>query len=206
MPTRLFYTHIDNAAATLARLWDRLPIARQQQLCDRPLAARAEGAALSALLHTALAAWDTNTDGVCTVEVNTLIASYPTWETDAHGKPFAEGIDTPHGRLYPAFSHSHGHVLAVLCDCPCGADIQTWDTAAFSPARWARTAARIAHPDDPPATDGRALTRQFAAKEAVLKRDGCGLRRALSSVKLAEHPIIFDETVPSCIIAVAVSR
>jgi len=206
MRLRLFYTHIDDAAATLARLWDRLPTARQQQLCDRPLAARAEGAALSALLSIALAAWDTDTEGICTVAANTLAATFPTWETDRQGKPFAEGIDTPHGRLYPAFSHSHGHVLTVLCDRPCGADIQTWDAAAFSPARWARTAARIAHPDDPPVADGRALARQFAAKEAVLKRDGCGLRRALSSVKLGEQPLFFDETVPSCIIAVAVSR
>ncbi len=206
MPTRLFYTYIDDAAATLARLWDRLPTARQQQLYDRPLAARAEGAVLSALLHTALAAWDADTEGVCTVAVNTLTCAYPAWETDERGKPFAEGISTPHGRLYPAFSHSHGHVLAVLCDCPCGADIQTWDAAAFSPERWARTAARVAHPDDPPITDGRALARQFAAKEAVLKRDGCGLRRALASVKLGEQPLFFDETVPSCIIAVAVSR
>lgn len=206
MQLRLFYTHIDDAEATLTRLWDGLPTARQRQLCDRPLAARAEGAVLSALLHTALAAWENSTDGVCRVEETALTVSHPTWETDERGKPFAEGIDTPHGRLYPAFSHSHGHVLAVLCDRPCGADIQTWDAAAFAPARWARTAARVAHPDDLPITDGRALARQFAAKEAVLKRDGYGLRRALSSVKLAGHTLFFDESVPSCIIAVAVSR
>ncbi len=213
MRIRLYHTYIDDAAATQARLWDSLPASRAKQLATRSLAARAEGATLSALLHTALIAWETTDDVFCSVDPAALTISYPTWETADNGKPFATGIETPTGPVYPAFSHSHGHVLVVLCDQPCGADIQTWDDPALSPARWARTAAHIRHPEDPPARDGRDVARLFAAKEATLKRDGCGLRRPLASVKLGEHPLTADgqplffyETVPACIIAVSVSE
>ncbi len=213
MRIRLYHTYIDNAAATQARLWSSLPSVRAQQLADRPLAARAEGAALSALFHKALIEWETDGDAFCTVDSATLTVPYPTWEIADNGKPFAAGIETPTGAVYPAFSHSHGHVLVVLCDHPCGADIQTWNAPALSPARWARTAAHICHPDDPPTRDRRDVARHFAAKEAALKRDGCGLRRPLASVKLAEQPLTADgqplffyETEPSCIIAVSVSE
>ena len=212
MRIRLYHTYIDDTSAALARLWEALPATRQRQLAARTPAARAEGAVLCALLQTALTAWEADTpDGA--VDNTVLTTSYPTWETDENGKPFADGILTATGRVFPAFSHSHGHVMVVLCDHPCGADLQRWDVPAFAPARWPRTATRICHPDNVPAASARETARQFAAKEAALKWAGCGLRRPLSSVKLGENPLTADEqplffyeTVPSCVAAVVVSR
>lgn len=211
MRIRLYHTYVDDCPAALARLWDTLPATRQRQLAARTPAARAEGAVLCALLQAALTAWETEHDGA--VEEAALTVSYPAWETNADGKPFADGILTATGRVYPAFSHSHGHVMVVLCDHPCGADLQRWDVPAFAPARWQRTATRICHPDNAPAASAHETARQFAAKEAALKCAGCGLRRPLSSVKLGENPLaadgqplVFYETVPFCVGAVVVSR
>ncbi len=213
MRLELYYTYIDPTdTALVARLWDRLPPTRQQQLATRNLAARAEGVALSALLAFAAAAWQT---GQGTAFQSVAAASLPPpfaeWKTNALGKPFAEGIATEHGRLFASFSHSDGHVLVALCDRPLGADIQVWQAAAFSPDRFRRTAARIAHPDETPPTTPRETARRFAAKEAALKLGGEGLRCPPASVAVTEATagrasLFFYEQVPHCIIAVAVSR
>lgn len=212
MRMKIYHTYIGNTALSTS-LWNALPPKRRQQLARRTPTARAEGAVLTALLAKALAEWAVNDQLFCTVEARALTTPYPAWETDADGKPFAEGIDTAAGRVFPGFSHSHGHLLVVLADRPCGADIQVWDAPAFAPDRFRRTAARLLHPAETPPASGRDVARRFAAKEAALKCRGTGLRRALSAVRVDERAgtadelsLFFCEEVPSCIIAAAVSR
>jgi phosphopantetheinyl transferase len=186
-------------------LWEQLPPARRAQLAARTPTARAEGAVLSALLAHALHTWGCGIP--CqTVPADALAAPFPRWETAANGKPFPAGIETPEGTVFVSFSHSNGHALVALCDRPLGADIQVWDAPAFAPDRLPRLAARITHPAETPPQTPQETARRFAAKEAVLKLFGDGLRRGMNTVNLAEFAVSFYEELPACVIAVAVSR
>lgn len=206
MQLEIYHTYIDvtDTAAT-ERLWKQLPPARRAMLVDRAPAARAEGTALAALLAYAVSAWGGDA-AFQTVSSDVLTVPFAHWETATDGKPFPRGISTPHGVVFASFSHSLGHLLVALCDRPLGADIQVWDSPALTPDRCSRLAARITHPAETPPETPRETARLFAAKEAVLKLNGDGLRHAMSSVNTADFAVAFYEELSDCIVAVATAR
>lgn len=203
MRIELYHSYIDGAVSE--RLWESLPCARRTMLAPRTPVARAEGAALSALLTHAVASWGHGA-AFQTVPSSALAVPFARWETAENGKPFPRGIETPQGMAYVSFAHSNGHLLVAVGDRPLGADLQVWDTPALAPDRFRRLASRITHPAETPLETPRETAQRFAAKEAVLKLSGEGLRRAMSSINLADFAVTFCEDIPDGIIAVAVSK
>lgn len=215
MQVQIYHAYIDTGDLTIVdRLWNKLPPVRRAQLADRTPAARAEGVGLSALLAYALD--DRNRRGglgFCEVNAAALDTPYPVWDIAPNGKPFPSGIATPRGTVFAGFSHSEGHLLVALADCPLGADIQVWQAPAFAPDRFSRTDDRVRHPHERPAATPQEVARRFAAKEAAVKCGGEGLRRPLATVRITDTPLLADgyplsfwEDVPACVIAVVLTR
>lgn len=203
MQIELYHAYIGDADDMAERLWPQLPPVRRAQLAARTPAARAEGAALTALLTHAIAGWGSG-HTFQTISAAALTVPFSRWETAESGKPFPAGITTPHGIVYASFSHSGGHLLVALCDRPLGADIQVWDAPAFAPDRFPRLATRITHPAETLPATPRETARLFAAKEAILKRGGEGLRQPMSAVNTADFDLSFYDAVADCVVAVAV--
>ncbi len=204
MRIELYHAYIDAADSALwERLWEQLPSARRVQLASRTPSARAEGAALSALLTHAITRWGCG-NPFQTLPAAALTVPYPHWETAKNGKPFPAGIRTARGVAHVSFSHSGGHLLVAVCDRPLGADIQVQNAPALAPDRFRRLAARISHSAETPPATAQETARQFTAKEAILKLSGKGLRHAMSTVKTADFAVSFYDDVPDCVIAVAI--
>lgn len=213
MRLELYHSYIDVSDSALCdRLWAQLPATRRAILAPRTPAARTEGAALTALLTHAIEMWQKESGGrFQTIPAAALTVPFAQWETAPSGQPFPAGISTPQGVAFVSFSHSGGHLLVAVCDRPLGADIQVQNAPAFAPARFHRTAARITHPQESAPATPQATAQRFAAKEAVLKLHGDGLRRGLASVAVNATEadgatLFFYEDVAACVIAVAVSR
>lgn len=203
MRIEVYHSYFSPTDGIPARLWDGLPPERRAQLAPRTPADRIAGAALSALLAHAVNGWG-NGATVQSLPFDGLTVPYAYWERAENGKPFPNGILTAHGKAFVSFSHSNGHLLVALCDRPLGADIQTYNAPVFAPDRFSRLATRITHPAETPPQTPQETARRFAAKEAVLKLSGDGLRRGMNTVNLADYTITLFEDVPVCIIAIAV--
>lgn len=103
------------------------------------------------------------------------------------GKPYFKNCS-----LHFNFSHTEGYAALILCDVPCGIDIEPSERT-VSPGLAARFFSererRLINSAADPKT---ALLRLWTRKEALLKADGTGLRTRLAEVDVSDDTAVFD--------------
>lgn len=109
------------------------------------------------------------------VDVGGEGGTLPPETTSEYGKPYPDGIATPHGVRQVGLSHTQGFIAVAVAETAVGVDIQ----APIDAQRAARVARKLHERE-------RTLFLQrpaavWAAKESVLKLTGEGLSRALDS-------------------------
>ena len=210
MRIELYYSYIENAHFSLFdRVWEGLPPTRRAALTQRRNPH--ESVAVTALLHEAVAGWESGDAplfegiGFCVVPEATLTTAFSHWESGEDGRPFPRGLLTANGRVWVSVAHSGGHLLVAVADRPVGADVQALAVPALSTARFTRLDARMRHPNEAPAATPWQTATRWAAKEALVKRSGEGLRRPFCTVDTTAEDVIIRRC-RDCVIAVAVSR
>lgn len=125
----------------------------------------------------------------------------PSCGSSSHGRPWAR-----HGtrRIPVSLSRSGPHLVTAVLPAPGDPHTEVGvDVEASCGAAWLR-AEEILHADD--TRDTESLTRAWVAKEAVLKAAGVGLARPMTSVRLADHDVVWLDAPPGYVAALSVGR
>ena len=183
----------------LSALLEALPLQRRQRIAalKQPLVQRET--LIATFLTYVAANRDCTAQAVTEVSMAELLTYAPAvsalagsldWVTSPTGKPFADGMDTPHGRRFVSLSHSGGIAAVALADEPVGVDIE--NPRSMSIASMQRILARchVLEQQRFAATDTAsqedAFYRLWTAKESVMKLCGKGLALPLSSFWVSE--------------------
>ncbi|MBU8974945.1 MULTISPECIES: 4'-phosphopantetheinyl transferase superfamily protein [unclassified Lysobacter] len=162
----------------LDQAWAMLDAPHRQRVSQRRFAADREALALTYALHRLFVARALDLD-----EASVVIAR------DAEGAPWLPGVHLRGRPVRTSLSHADGVAAFALCAAgPVGVDIE----AAFRAAELPGIAASVCHPDEwqslagfPEPACSRALLALWVRKEALLKAEGIGLAREMSSFHAA---------------------